>query len=78
MLGGRRELPLEAETLGAAFASIKAELPGLAVHLFDESGGLREHVNVFHRGRSSRWDDPDAIALADGDEILVLQAVSGG
>ena len=46
------------------------------MHLLDEQGSLRPHVLCFHNGESNR--ELADKALADGDEITFLQAVSGG
>ena len=37
-LGGRREVPLQAATIEAAFLALKRDHPDVARHLFDESG----------------------------------------
>jgi len=76
--GGVREVPVEGETLDSALSHLLRELPQLAVHLYDESGGFRQHVLCFHNGRNTRWLDGVTVQLADGDTIRFLQAVSGG
>jgi hypothetical protein len=48
--------------------------PGLRFHLLDETGGIRPHVSVFVDGRQANL----ATSVADGAEVYVLQAVSGG
>lgn len=79
LVEGRRELTLEAGTVHGALRALVEELPVLEVHLFDEKGGLRRHVLCFHNGRNTRWDEGSLDApLAAGDEILIMQAVSGG
>lgn len=78
MTGGRREFPLEAETLRDAMTSMKRDWPTVAHHVFDETGGVREHVLLVLNGTSSRWTDAETIKLEEGDELHVLQAVSGG
>lgn len=66
-------------SLATAFAAIRDRHPRLGLHLFDESGSLREHVLVFHNDVNTRWtSDHHAVALEDGDRLTVMQAVSGG
>jgi hypothetical protein len=52
--------------------------PGLASYLVDETGRLRRHVNVFVGeepiGDRERLSD----AVAEGDEVFILQALWGG
>lgn len=77
-LGQGPALALEATTLRAALDAIRREHPALALHLFDETGGLREHVLCFWNGTNTRWLDTLDQPLAEGDTLLVMQAVSGG
>jgi molybdopterin synthase sulfur carrier subunit len=70
------------EVAGATVRELITELdkryPGFALYVVDETGRLRRHVNVFVR------DAPicDREALSDpvspGDEVFILQALSGG
>lgn len=76
---GRETVPLDCgPTVASAFDAIRDKEPRLAVHLFDEEGGLREHVLCFHNGVNTRWLDSLETPLADGDRLTVMQAVSGG
>ncbi len=63
-----------AEALGAVFASD----PRLKTYLVDEQGVLRKHVAVFVDGRPVRDRASLGDAVADGSEIFVMQALSGG
>ena len=65
----------------APASSLRALLeahPALDVHLFDERGDLREHVLCFLNERNSRWLDSLDEPIRDGDEVVIMQAVSGG
>ena len=76
--GMRRSVALEAESLGGALTALTRRHPALEVHLFDDGGGLRQHVLCFHNDVNSRWLDSMDVPLAEGDRITILQAVSGG
>lgn len=78
VLDGQPTLAVEATTLAGAFDAIRAAHPQLAVHLFDEEGGLRQHVLCFHNDQNTRWLDDHAVDLAEGDRLTIIQAVSGG
>jgi len=79
LAGGARRVELEAATLAGALDALCARHPALRAHLFDESGDLRPHVLCLHNGANARWlGPPEERALADGDMLRVLQAVSGG
>ena len=79
---GRDHLEVEAATLGEALAAAYAAEPALQALLEDEHGALREHVLVLLRTAEgtvdSRWLPDRSRALAPGDSIVVMQAVSGG
>jgi sulfur-carrier protein len=72
--------PVEVQAVSVAELMDRIEElhPGLKAYLVDEQGSLREHVNVYARGELI-WD---RTALTDqlgpGDEVYILQALSGG
>ena len=69
---------VEAATCGAALAAARDAYPGLRRLIDDEVGHRRQHVNVFYNSiDESLIEDLDR-AAADGDEILIIQSVSGG
>lgn len=57
-----------------ALANLFESVPGLRNHIVDETGSVRPHVSLFVDGVQADLDT----ALADGSEIRVLHAVSGG
>jgi sulfur carrier protein ThiS len=75
---GRDRLRLRAHDLPAAFEAAFAELPHLRDHLTLESGELRPHVLCILNGESVPRDEVAGTRLAEGDEIWIHQAISGG
>ncbi len=73
-----RNLTVEGETLQSVFDNIVRDHPTLALHLFDEDGGLRPHVLCFLNQTNTRWLDDSDKPLAATDTLLFMQAVSGG
>lgn len=63
-----------AEVLEAAFGVV----PALRHHLTGESGKLRPHILCIVNGVNIAREDMAKTTLADGDEILIHQAISGG
>jgi molybdopterin converting factor small subunit len=75
---GRGEVKVEAETFEGAMEALLERYPLLRRHLYEESGELREHVNLFWNDQNVRWLDEPQAPLKPGDTITILQAVSGG
>ncbi len=69
---------VEADSLRGALGQLTAKHPAMQVHLFDESGSLREHVLCFHNDTNTRWMDTPDVPVGDGDRLTIMQAVSGG
>ena len=64
---------------GATVAELLADLdrryPGIRFRMIDEQGGIRPHLRFFvNRVQTKRLDLP----LAGGDEVQILQSLSGG
>lgn len=78
ILGSDPRIPLEAASVRGALEALFDRLPAARVHLFDESGGLRQHVLCFHNAVNTRWLESLEVPLADGDTVTIVQAVSGG
>lgn len=75
---GARALDVEAGTVRGALEAAYARLPVLRHHLCDDTGDLRTHVLCVHNGVSTRETGGLGGRVRDGDEIRILQAVSGG
>ena len=68
----------EAATVRDLLAAMAAGWPGVERRIRDETGVLRSHVNVFVGDANVRDLGGQEAALADGDEVHVIPAVSGG
>lgn len=76
--GGQGVFTLEAATLEEALQSLHETYPLLRVHLYDETGRLRPHVLIFYNKESIGWLERLDIPLQRGDQLEIIQAVSGG
>ena len=72
---GRSSVEVDAATVRGALAALEAAHPAVGRRVRDEQGAIRRHVHVFHGENIVR--DLDA-AVADGDTLTVIAAVSGG
>jgi sulfur-carrier protein len=79
--------PLRSYTAGASFVDatgttidellrdIDAQCPGLRFRIVDEQGQLRRHMKVFVNQESVR---DLSTAVAPDDDVVLMQALSGG
>lgn len=76
------DLSSGAETRGATIAEVvqnaDQQHPGLRRYLLEDDGSLRKHVNIFHNGVLIRDRQKLSDAVADSDEVYIIQALSGG
>jgi molybdopterin converting factor small subunit len=66
------------DTLQDALESLFAAHPGIRDRVLTERGEIREHVNVFVGKSEARSTGGLATPLADGIEISIIPAISGG
>ena len=79
LTGGAARLPVTTGgTLATVIGERGGEYPGLRERLLDESGQIREFVNVFVNGEDVRFLAGIETRLAPGDEISIVPAVAGG
>ncbi len=75
---GASELSLSAPTVRAALEELERSHPSLYRNICDETGRVRRHVNLFVNTSHVRDREGLDTALAPGDVITILPAVSGG
>jgi sulfur-carrier protein len=76
--GGQRRVEVPGATVDEVLAALGQVHPGVGQRVLDDRGVLRRHVNVFVNGESIRYLNGIESAVADGDEVWILPAVSGG
>ena len=80
MTGGQSHVEVETSggTLAHALQALFAAHPALRDRVLTERGEVREHVNVFVGQSEARSTGGLATPLADGTEISIIAAISGG
>jgi molybdopterin converting factor small subunit len=79
LTAGRAEVEVPAApTVAEVLAGLWARHPGVRDRVLDEQGAVRAHVNVFVGADSIRHVGGLAAAVADGAELFLIPAVSGG
>jgi molybdopterin converting factor small subunit len=76
--GCPNELELEAGSVRAALAELARREPSLYAGVCDETGAVRRHVNLFVGAKHVRELGGLDAPLRPGDELTIIQAVSGG
>jgi adenylyltransferase/sulfurtransferase len=77
-VAGQRSLTISGTTLDEAFQNLFDQYPLLRVHLYDEQGSLRQHVLIYYNSDNIAWLESLDTPLRHGDQVHILQAVSGG
>lgn len=71
----RSETEASGATLGTLLADLERQYPGIRFRMIDEQDRIRRHIRIFVNG-----DQVFALAhaLEAGDEVVIVQALSGG
>jgi molybdopterin converting factor small subunit len=80
MTGGQRHVVVDTSggTLADAFEGLFEAYPGVRDRVLTERGEIRQHVNVFVGTSEARTMGGLAMPLANGVEISIIPAISGG
>ena len=78
--GGQPEVEVEIApaTLADALSALWILYPGLRYRVATEQGEIREHINIFIGDHNVRFTGGLASRIADGSEISIVPAISGG
>ncbi len=71
-------IEIEASSVAELIGALDVRFPGLAGYLCDDSGSLRQHVNVFVNALPVRDRLRLTDALAPSCAVHIMQALSGG
>jgi molybdopterin synthase sulfur carrier subunit len=72
------EVPARASSVRDALEALCVLYPGVRDRVLTEQGDVREHVNVFVGNEHIRYTGGLGTAVAEGAEISIVAAVSGG
>lgn len=73
--GGTREVEAVGTTLTEMIKDLDKRYPGIRFRMVNERGALRPHVRIFVNGTIAH---KLTVPVCDADEIVILQALSGG
>ena len=73
-----QDITVEGSTVGEVVQALERLAPGISFYICDERGRLRTHVNIFVGKQMIRDRKGLTDAVTAGDEVHILQALSGG
>jgi molybdopterin converting factor small subunit len=71
----QRTVDARGATLAELLVDLDRQFPGMRFRMVDEQDAIRRHMRIFVNGNEARTLD---IALAETDDISIVQALSGG
>lgn len=72
---GSSEVEASGATLADLLWTLERDYPGIRFRMIDEQDAVRRHMRIYVNGEQARKLDA---ALDPGDEIMIVQALSGG
>ena len=75
--GGLETVEVQGESVGDCLDHLAKEYPGIGDALFEKTGKLRNHIEVFLNLRTT-YPQELAVPVKDGDEIHITAMLAGG
>lgn len=75
---GQDKASVDVGTLNEIIGSLEHQFPGVKARLCDDTGEIRNFVNIYVNGEDVRFLDGLDTATKSGDEISIVPAVAGG
>ncbi len=72
------EIEVRGSSVAELIENVLVRYPALKPHLFDSTGGLRRHFNIFVNGIHLRDLNGMDTPLKDGDKIILMASAAGG
>ena len=73
--GDRSEVEAAGTTLAEVMADLDRRYPGIRFRMVDEQDAIRRHIRIWVNKDEARALD---IPVAERDEVIIFQALSGG
>jgi len=75
---GQEVVEVSAETVGEALQALIQRYSSLKRHVYNESGKVRNFVNVFLNEEDIRHLNGERTPLKSGDTVYIIPAIAGG
>jgi len=67
-----------ASTVAEALDALTKQFPGLSRHVRDDSGQIRQFLNIYLNEEDIRFLGGESCALREGDRVLLVPSIAGG
>ncbi len=75
---GAPKVDCTAATVADALNTLTTRFPNLSRHVRDDSGQIRQFLNVYLNEEDIRFLGGESCALKDGDRVLLVPSIAGG
>jgi molybdopterin synthase sulfur carrier subunit len=75
---GAPKVDCSATTVAAALNELTTRFPDLSKHVRDESGQIRQFLNVYLNEEDIRFLGGEDCCLKEGDRVLLVPSIAGG
>ena len=77
-VAGTRKMKVSGSNAGEALEDAFEQIPQLRHAMTTDGSTLRPHILLVRNGSGRNFTDPSSIAHEEGDELAIMQAISGG
>lgn len=77
-LNGQTEVTVTGQTVADTLTDLTRQYPAIQPHLFDSSGKVRRHINLFVNADNIRDLNGLETAVQEHDVVKILPSVTGG
>jgi molybdopterin synthase sulfur carrier subunit len=78
LTNGSAEVQVDGATVAETLANLETQYPGFRDRLYDESGNLRQFINIYVNDSDIRFGQGLDTPVAERDELSIVPAVAGG
>jgi sulfur-carrier protein len=75
---GAQKIDSSADTIADALNELTTRFPAIARHVRDDSGQIRQFLNVYLNDEDIRFLGGESCLLKEGDRVLLVPSIAGG
>ena len=75
---GAQKIDCRAGTIADALNELTTRFPAIARHVRDDSGQIRQFLNVYLNEEDIRFLGGESCCVKEGDRVLLVPSIAGG